>query len=402
MPKFSYVATDPSGATVKGIVEAPSAVRAQNDLMGRNLMGIRVKERKSLAQIEITPKKIKPADLMVFSRQMSAFLRAGIPILDALEMLQTDSANKQLQQMLVEVTDSLRAGSTFSDAMAQHAQMFPSYYVGILRSAELTGNLDKVLDQLAGYIERDLETTRAIKSALIYPAIILVMSIATVVLLVSYVLPKFRDFFKSFDAKLPLATRLLLGIGDFFQEWGWLLAIVGVGVIVFLVFFLQTASGKRIRDKVLLKVPLIKDVIKFAVVERFCRILSAMLRAGVPVPEAMTAALDATNNRVYQEALLAARDATLRGEGISRPIAETHLFPPAAEKMLLVGEQSGTLDSQLDATAQYCEGERSYRLKRLTTIFEPAVIVLMGVMVGFVAIALVSAMYGIFNQVQIK
>jgi type IV pilus assembly protein PilC len=402
MPKFSYVAVDPSGATVKGVVDAPSAVRAQNDLMGRNLMGIRVKERKSIGQIEITAKKIKPADLMVFSRQMSAFLRAGIPILDALEMLQTDSANKQLQQLLVEVTDSLRAGSTFSDAMAQHSQMFPSYYVGILRSAELTGNLDTVLEQLAGYIERDLETARAIKSALIYPAIILAMSIGTVVLLVTYVLPKFRDFFKSFDAKLPLATRMLLGIGDFFQEWGWLVAVVAVAAIAFLVFFLQTDGGKRARDKVLLKTPLVKDVMRFAVVERFCRILSAMLKAGVPVPEAMTAALEATNNRVYQEALVAARDATLRGEGISRPIAETHLFPPAAEKMLLVGEQSGTLDTQLDATAQYCEGERSYRLKRLTTLFEPAVIVLMGVMVGFVAIALVSAMYGIFNQVKIK
>ncbi len=144
-----------------------------------------------------------------------------------------------------------------------------------------------------------------------------------------------------------------------------------------------------------------KDVIRFAVVERFCRILGAMLKAGVPVPEAMTAALEATNNRVYQAALIQARDATLRGEGISRPIAETHLFPTAAQKMLLVGEQSGTLDTQLDATAAYCEGERTYRLKRLTTLFEPIVIVIMGVLVGFVAIALVSAMYGIFNQVKV-
>ena len=151
-----------------------------------------------------------------------------------------------------------------------------------------------------------------------------------------------------------------------------------------------------------LKLWMVKDVIRFAVTERFCRILSAMLKAGVPVPEAMTAALEATNNRVYAEALVSARDATLRGEGISRPVAETHLFPSAAEKMLLVGEQSGTLDTQLDATALYCEGERAYRLKRITTLFEPVVIVIMGLIVGFVAIALVSAMYGIFNQVKLK
>jgi type IV pilus assembly protein PilC len=370
--------------------------------MGRNFAGVRVKERKSFSQIEITPKKIKPQELMVFSRQMGAFLRAGIPILDALEMLSVDASNKQLQKVLVEVTDALRAGTTFADAMAAHASMFPSYYVGILRSAELTGNLDVVLEQLAGYIERDLETTRAIRSALIYPVVILVMSIATVLLLVTYVLPKFKTFFKSFDAKLPLPTRMLLAVGDFFEDYGLIIIVAAVLLIAFLVFFLQTDSGKKARDQFFLRLPLVSDVIRFAVVERFCRILSAMLKAGVPVPEAMTAALEATNNRIYQDALLKARDATLRGEGISRPISETELFPPAAEKMLLVGEQSGTLDTQLDATALYCEGERAYRLKRITTLFEPVVIVVMGLIVGFVAIALVSAMYGIYDQVNIK
>ena len=402
MPKFSYVATDPSGSSVKGVLDAPSAVRAQNDLLGRNLAGVRVRERKSIGQIELTPKKLKPADLMVFSRQMAAFLRAGIPILDSLEMLTSDASNKRLQQMLVEVSDSLRAGSTFADAMAAHSSLFPSYYVGILRSAELTGNLDVVLEQLSGYIERDLETTRAIRSALIYPLVILVMSIGTVLLLVTYVLPKFKGFFKSFHATLPLPTRMLLAVGDFFTAYGVIVIGAALAFVVFLVVYLQMERGKRTRDKVLLKLWMVKDVIRFAVTERFCRILSAMLKAGVPVPEAMTAALEATNNRVYAEALVAARDATMRGEGISRPIAETHLFPSAAEKMLLVGEQSGTLDTQLDATATYCEGERSYRLKRITTLFEPVVIVIMGLIVGFVAIALVSAMYGIFNQVKLK
>src|SRR3954452_14165768 len=402
MPKFSYIATDVSGSTVKGVLDAPSAVRAQNDLLGRQFAGIRVKERKSIGQIELTPKKLKPADLMVFSRQMAAFLRAGIPILESLEMLTTDASNKRLQQMLVEVGDSLRAGSTFADAMVAHSSLFPSYYGGVLRSAELTGNLDVVLEQLSGYIERDLETTRAIRSALIYPLVILVMSIGTVLLLVTYVLPKFKGFFKSFHATLPLPTRMLLAVGDFFTAYGVIVMGAAAAFVTFLVIYLQMEAGKRRRDKVLLKLWMVKDVIRFAVTERFCRILSAMLKAGVPVPEAMTAALEAPNNRVYAEALVGARDATLRGEGIPRPIADTHLFPSAAEKMLLVGEQSGTLDTQLDSTATYCEGERSYRLKRITTLFEPVVIVVMGLIVGFVAIALVSAMYGIFNQVKLK
>jgi type IV pilus assembly protein PilC len=296
----------------------------------------------------------------------------------------------------------LRAGSTFADAMAVHGKMFPSYYIGILRSAELSGNLDEVLAELATYIERDVEATRAVKSALVYPAVIFVMSIGTVILLVSYVLPKFKTFFESFNAQLPLTTRMLLALGDFFSQWGLVLLGVTVVALTCTVAYLQTERGKRTRDRFVMRIPVLSEVIRFAVVERFCRILSAMLKAGVPIPEAMTAALEATNNRVYAEALVTARDATMRGEGISRPIADTGLFPRAAEKMLLVGEQSGTLDLQLDATATYCEGERSYRLKRLTTLFEPLVIVLMGLMVGFVAIALVSAMYGIFNQVDVK
>jgi type IV pilus assembly protein PilC len=402
MPKYKYVATDPSGSSVTGVVDAASAIRARNDLLGQDLIVHDVKERKSFTQIEITTKKIKPADLMVFSRQMASFLRAGIPILDALEMLTEDATNKILQQVLIEVADALRAGSTFADAIAAHAALFPSYYLGILRSAELTGNLDTVLDQLAGYIERDLEASRAVKSALLYPTVIFAMSVGTVLLLIIYVLPKFRTFFDSFHAKLPLPTRMLLAIGDFFSQYGLLLlaVIVLLGAGIFL--FARTHRGRVTRDKLLLKFPAVGEVTRFSVAERFNRILGAMLRAGVPVPEAMAAASDATNNLVYQAGLAGAREATLRGEGISRPIADTHLFPKPVEKMLRVGEESGTLDQQLVAAADYCESERTYKLKRLTTLFEPAVIVIMGVVVGFVAIALVSAMYGIYNQVNLK
>jgi type IV pilus assembly protein PilC len=219
------------------------------------------------------------------------------------------------------------------------------------------------------------------------------MSIGVVLLLVIYVLPKFEDFFKSFHAKLPLVTRMLLDLGHFLSQWGLVVLAVIVVVSIALFLYARTAAGRLTRDRLLLRMPAVGDVIRYAVAERFCRILGAMLRAGVPVPEAMNAATDATNNRVYQRALVDARAATLRGEGISRP---------TAEMMLRVGEESGTLDLQLEAAAGYCEGERSYKLKRLTTLFEPAVIIFMGVVVGFVAVALISAMYGIYNQVKIK
>lgn len=402
MPSYRYVALDPSGAKRTGVIEGSSAVAARNVLLGQQLDVQKLSERKRWTQIEITTEKIKPADVMNFSRQLGAFLRAGIPILEALDALEEDCDNKILRKTLVDVSDALRAGSSFSDAIAEHRDVFPSYYVGILRSAELTGNLDIVLDQLAEYIERDLETQRAIKSALTYPAVIAVMALFTVLVLVAYVLPKFETFFENFDARLPIATRILLGIADFITNYWWLILLVGAVVLLAGFWFYRGETGKLRRDRLALAVPVVGDVVRYGVVERFCRILAAMLKAGVPVPEAMDAATEATNNRVYQRALATAKDQMMRGEGLARPIAATELFPGAAGQMIKVGEQSGTLDDQLEITADFYEGELKHKLKRLTSLFEPAIIVVMGLIVGFVAIALVSAMYGIFNQVNIE
>jgi type IV pilus assembly protein PilC len=402
MPKFKYVAIQPGGKQISGVEEAASAARVRNDLLLREYEVVSVKERKPFTEIEITTKKLKPADLMNFSRQLAAFLRAGIPILDALDALTDDTDNKLMQKVLVDIADQLRGGSTFSDAAAAHQELFPSYYIGILRSAELTGNLDVVLDQLARYIERDLEARRTLKSALVYPSVIFVMAIVTVLVMVTFVLPRFKTFFESFDAKLPLATRLLIDFADFIESWWPVLLGVFLVVTIGGYLYQRTESGRYNRDKLLLKMPAVGAVVQCASIERFCRILGSMLRAGVTIPEAMAAAADAATNMVYQRALNRSRERMLRGEGLARPLQETGLFPGAAAQMLKVGEESGTLDQQLNTAADYYESELGYKVKKLTTLFEPAVIVIMGLVVGFVAVALVSAMYGIFNQVKIK
>jgi type IV pilus assembly protein PilC len=402
VPNFSYVAVDGTGKKTTGVLEATSAVAARNELVGKSFEVLNVKERKPWMQIEVTRKKIKPADVMNFSRQLGAYLQAGIPILDALNSLQADTSNPDLKRVLVTIYDSLRSGSSFADAVAQFGAIFPPYYVGILRSAELTGNLDMVLDQLASYIERDVGVRSAIKSALTYPLVILGMAIVTITVLVTYVLPKFETFFKGLNAKLPLATRMLLDLSRFIQTWWPVFLVLIVGTAAFCFVYFRTENGRVARDRMLLRVPMIGGVVQYAVIERFCRILGTMLQAGVPIPEAMVAASEATNNRIYQQALVAARGEVLRGEGIARPLAESGLFPGAAGEMLKVGEQTGTLDKQLAVAANFYEVELEHRLKRLTSLFEPAIIIIMGVIVGFVAIALVSAMYGIFNQVKIK
>jgi type IV pilus assembly protein PilC len=227
------------------------------------------------------------------------------------------------------------------------------------------------------------------------------MSLFTVGILAAFVLPKFKNFFAGLDAKLPLPTRILLAITDFLAVWWW--AVVGgvAAVVLLSILFGRTGAGKQVRDRVVLRLPLVGGTIRVALVERFCRVLSSMAGAGVPLPEALRVAARSLRNRVFTGALTQVGEAMLRGEGLAGPLARTGLFPATASRMIRVGEETGTLDAQLQVTAHFYEGELDHRLKRLTGYFEPAVIIAMGLIVGFVAIAMVSAMYGIFGQVSV-
>jgi type IV pilus assembly protein PilC len=246
-----------------------------------------------------------------------------------------------------------------------------------------------------------MEARRKIKAAMIYPLVITGMSTVTVLVLAVYVLPKFKVFFSSLHARLPLPTRMLLGVTDFLTNWWWALlaGIAGTALAVF--GALRTDRGQYAKDKLLLGMPVVGTTIQFALVERFCRVLASMVNAGVNLPEALRVATESLKNRVFIRGLAHVSEAMLEGQGIATPLAKTGLFPATASQMLRVGEETGSLDAQLEVTAEYYEVELDYKIKRLTALFEPAVIVVMGFIVGFVAVALVSAMYGIFNQVQV-
>lgn len=398
MSRFAYVARAEDGTEVKGHIESDTLVGARLELTARNLEPVEVQEKKGLLSFEISKKKIPRTDIMHFSRQLAAFIRAGIPILDAMEVIGEESGNPVLRQMLREVRDSLRSGTTLSSAIAQHRRHFPAFYIDMLRSAEMTGHLDQILDQLSRYIERDLDARRKIRSALSYPMVIMVMSVVTVVILTAFVLPRFEKFFESLNAELPLTTRMLLSFSRFVSHWWWALILGALLAGAALYFAGRTPRGRALKDRSVLRFPIAGEVIRYSILERFCRILGSMVQAGVPLPDAMEVVAEGTNNTVYERGLATVRDAMLQGEGISRPMVRTGLFPPSITQMVRVGEDTGTLDEQLGTAAAFYDQELDYKIKRLTTLFEPAVIIFMGLVVGFVAVALISAMYGIFNQ----
>lgn len=397
MTAFKYVAVTPEGKKIRAKADAVNVDSLRNELLARQLDVKKISRRRKFTEIEVTKRRVPRADVMHFSRQVAAFVRAGIPLVEALETVRETASNERLREILTETAELIQVGVPFSDALDRHRDVFPPYYIGILRSAEITGRLDTVLEQLSNYIERDMEARQKIRSALVYPIVIFLMSIVTVVILVSYVLPKFTQFFKEFDAELPTITQVLLDIARFFENYWWALALGAVVVVLVAIRVNRTPGGRMWRDRTLLRLWVIGEVVQYSVIERFCRIIASMMHAGVPLPEAMQAAIDGSNNQVYAEALAEVRDSMLEGEGMARPIAATQLFPPAATQMIRVGEETGTLDAQMDASADFFAKELDYKLARLTALAEPAVIIVMGVIVGFVAVALVSAMYGVFH-----
>jgi type IV pilus assembly protein PilC len=399
--KYAYVAVRPDGRRATGVEQAPNRRAAELALHGRELRDIRVSEKKSFLQTEISAPRVKREEVMHLSRQLGAFVRAGLPLIEAVRTIGEEATNSGVRRMMTEVEAGLRGGETLSDCLDQHPKIFPEFYRGILRSAELTGQLDTVLDQLAKYLERDLEARRKIKAASIYPSMIALMSLATVAVMAGFVLPRFKVFFASLHAKLPLPTRMLLAVTDFFTQWWWAVLAAAAVTALSVLLVLRTHGGRYARDRLVLKIPVLGVAVRFALVERFCRILSSMASAGVALPEALRVAADSLRNLVFMRALARVGDAMLEGEGLAQPLSNTGLFPPTAARMIRVGEETGTLDIQLEVTARYYEGELDYKLKKLTALFEPAVIIVMGLVVGFVAVALVSAMYGIFSQVTV-
>lgn len=398
--KYRYEAVDPSGVRVKGVETAISAGAVHLALLEKGFQPIEVSEKPNVMQFEITKKKVPRKDVMNFTRQLAVFIRSGIPIMEALEVIVEETQSKLLRAILLKMVEDLRAGDTFAAAASGHPEAFPAFYVGILESAELTGNLDGVLNQLADYIERDQKARGRVSAALVYPIVVSCMAVVTVIVLGAFVLPRFVVFFKSLHAKLPLPTRLLLDMSGFVSKWWYVLFALMVLIVAGFIAMRRSPKGRRQMDKVMLKLPVIGDLTQTAILERVCRVLSSMLRAGVDLPRSMTITADSANNAVYREALYGIRDEMMEGQGLAGPIARTGLFPGAARQMFRVGEETGSLDQQLEVAAAYYNRELETKLDRATSLFEPAVIIVMGAVVGFIAVALISAMYGIYNQVQ--
>lgn len=397
---YKYSGELESGEKKSGTVKAATWGEAQYGLQRDGILNLELKVHKPLLAMEFG--KSVPLDVLLqTTRQLASFSQAGISAARAIAILAQTTDHKKMQLILQELVQDIEGGATLSESVSRHPHVFPNYYPTILGAAERSGDLVEALQTLNIYLERDLRSRRAVRSAMIYPAVLLTLTLVAVTVMSLVVLPRFQDFFASLDVKLPLTTRMLLNGTHFISKWWWALGSALVLSVVAFALALKNSKSRLVLDRLVLSVPVFGGLARLVSLERFCRVLSTLVKSKVQLPDALELAGKATGNMVFQQAINATRVRVLNGEGLAEPLSEYKIFPVAAIQILRIGEESGQLQSQLQQAASFYSDELDHRMKNFTALLEPITLLFIGGGVGFVAVALVSAMYGIYNGVKV-
>jgi type IV pilus assembly protein PilC len=344
--------------------------------------------------------RVSTADLVLFSRQLSTFIKVGVPITDAIKLLQDASSSGAFRAALEDICEDLDAGEAFSTSIQHHPNVFKQLYVDMVRAAEYSGTLDRVLAQVASYLQRQDTAIKKLRSAMIYPAVILVLAVAVCTILIVFVLPNFVSIFHEFKAQLPLPTRILLAVGVFAQTWRIQIVVVLFLVIVAILVFMRSRPGHIFWDYALLRLPVLGSIVTYGIIERFTRTLSTMLKAGIPISSTFDVAIAASGNIKFRRGLESVKQRMVTGDGFSVPLEATGLFAPMMIRMIRVGEETGTLDSSLEQIADFLSEEMDYKVRNMIALMEPALVIAVGGAVGFVAVSVILPMYGLLQSVR--
>jgi len=399
---FKYVAYNQQREVVKGKVDASSEAVAL-DLL--NYGGLRVLTLKGVTPFfrlgKLTSARIKPKEIVMFSRQLALLVESGIDIAAALDLLQEQVPNRTLKQAVASIAADIRGGAKLSQALERYPQAFSPLYCRSMAIAEETGNLELALRQMADHIEKDAVAAAKTRGAFVYPILIFVLAVAVIGLLITFVLPAFSDLYETMEVDLPLIARGLLATVDFLNSYGWIILVILVALGVGGFAYTRTAVGGYQWDKLKLRLPLFGRIIILSELSRCARTIATLFRAGVPMPEIMTLAINASTNKVVVEALTEVREELLQGQGLSHPMSRRPVFLPLIVQMAAVGENTGNLDNTMDTVAQSYEMDAADRTSALIATIQPVTTIIMGAIVGFIALVLVSTMYSIMGEVNI-
>ena len=400
MPYFTYTAVNASGKQVKAVMEADHEALVLGRLREQQLQVIDIKEVKKRKAAAIGKQKLKMKALVVFSRQFATMIDAGIPILRCLEILGNQTKDPVLKPTLEVVTTDVKGGMTLNEALAKHPSVFSNLYVNMIRAAEIGGILDIILDRLSGFLEYEAEVKSKIKSAMMYPVLVLIFSQVMLFVLFSFVLPKFKEIFEGMDVELPAVTAALFSMGDFMQKFWWLILLILAGAFFGLKSYAKTPKGKYQTDFFKLKFPIVGELTLKMSIARFCRTLGTLINSGVPMMRSLEIVSETLNNQVLSGAVDQTRLSIREGNKLSAPLASSGLFPSMVTHMIDVGEESGRLSEMLVKVGDFYDAEVESTVKGLTSMIEPMLIIFLGVVVGFIAISVMTPIFKLVNSVK--
>jgi len=383
---FTWEGTDRKGNRVKGKSVAVSEAAVRSELRRQGVVPVRIRKQTVLFQ---SRGKVTPADISIFSRQLATMLTAGIPLVQAFEIVGAGHENPAVRKLVLAIKQDVESGTSLANALGKHPLYFDDLYVNLVSAGEQAGALETLLDKIATYKEKTEAIKKKIKKALTYPAAVVVVAIVVTIILLVFVIPQFESLFKGFGADLPAFTRMVVEMSGFVRNQGWLLAI-GLGGFIYGFIWLKkrSASFRRLIDRVALKLPIIGPILNKAAIARFARTLATTFAAGVPLVEALESVSGATGNIVFQEAVLRIRDEVATGQRLQRAMENTDMFPNMVIQMIAVGEESGSLDEMSGKVADFYEDDVDNAVDNLSSLLEPMIMAILGVLVGGLVIAM--------------
>ncbi|MCC6489083.1 MAG: type II secretion system F family protein [Candidatus Hydrogenedentes bacterium] len=400
MPTFTYVARTRDGQKKSGTLTAENRQAVVRSLQSQGLITDSVQERGKAAG----PKKgtkVKAGEILVFTRQLSTIVNAGLPLLQGLDILAEQTEDPRFGRVLTEIGQDVEGGESFSDALKKHPRIFGDLYVSMVRAGEASGNLDNVLLQLADYLESMEELKRRIRAAMTYPVVAFAMILLIAAGLIIWVVPQFAEIFSSFDATLPAPTRLLIVISDTLRSWRMLLVIAAfIGAVMGFRMYGRTETGRYNIDKNMLKLPVFGKMLRKVAISRFARTLSTLTRSGVPILGALEIVERTAGNEVFARVVRRAGDAVRGGETLAEPLARSGEFPSMVTRMIGVGEKTGALEQMLGKISDFYDSEVKASVDALTSLIEPILILMMGIVVGGIVIALFMPILQLSSLVQ--
>jgi type IV pilus assembly protein PilC len=402
---FKYVAYTSEKKMLKGRLAAPDETKAVVQLNSLGYQVISIKSVGSMGKVGRVlnisfTSPVKSKEVIMFSRQLAILLESGIDIVSSIELFKTQAGNKVFKEILEELIADLRGGSNLSDALSRFPKVFTTMYCRTIAAGEQSGNLDTVLKQMADYIERTTTAAKKVKSAMTYPIVVLVVAIIVVAALVFFVMPTFTSLYTGFGAKLPVITTLLLNFANGAAKYGVYVLLILVAGVVGLVLYIRTPVGRINWDRFLLRLPVIGPIVQLNELSRCSRTISMLIKVGLPLPDIITMCIQSAGNMIMSQALIAVKQDMLAGEGLAQPMAKRSIFLPLMVQMVAVGEKTGNLSNTLATVADSYEIDADDKTQAAVALLQPVMTIGLAIVVGFIVIAMVSAMYGIYGQLK--